>query len=76
MSGNIIDRHIGERIRVRRQLLGVRAQELAEKLDLSRQQMADCESGSRHITGRELYQLTRILDVPVSYVFRELKIDR
>ncbi len=64
-----IDVHVGSRVRLRRTLLGLSQTQLGEKLGLTFQQIQKYERGANRISASRLYQMTRILDVPVSYFF-------
>ncbi len=64
-----IDVHVGSRVRSRRTLLGLNQTQLGEKLGLSFQQIQKYERGSNRISASRLYQMSRILDVPVSFFF-------
>ncbi len=64
-----IDVHVGSRVRLRRTLLGMNQTQLGEKLGLSFQQIQKYENGANRISASRLYQMTRILDVPVSFFF-------
>ena len=64
-----VDVHVGSRVRQRRSLLGLSQTQLADLLGLTFQQVQKNERGSNRIGGSRLYQLSQILDVPVSYFF-------
>ena len=64
-----IDVHVGSRVRRRRTLLGMNQTQLGEKLGITFQQIQKYERGSNRISASRLYQMTRILDVPVSFFF-------
>jgi transcriptional regulator with XRE-family HTH domain len=64
-----IDVHVGSRARLRRTLLGMNQTQLGEKLGITFQQIQKYENGFNRISASRLYQMTRILDVPVSFFF-------
>ena len=66
---NPIDVHVGNRIRLRRTLLGMSQERLAEQIGLTFQQVQKYERGANRIGASRLYQLSRVLDVPVSFFF-------
>ena len=68
-----VDIHVGGRVGLRRTLLGMRRTHLAEALNLTYQQVQKFESGNNRIAASRLYQLSRILDVPVGYFFEGLE---
>ena len=66
---NPIDVHVGSRVRLRRTLLGLSQGKLAEALGLAFQQVQKYERGKNRIGSSRLFQLSEILDVPVSFFF-------
>ena len=71
-SPHPVDVHVGSRVRLRRTLLGMNQTQLGEALGLTFQQVQKNELGVNRIGGSRLYQLSQILDVPVSFFFDEL----
>jgi transcriptional regulator with XRE-family HTH domain len=69
---NPIDVHVGARIRLRRTLLGVSQEKLAEAIGLTFQQVQKYEKGSNRVSSSRLYDLARILEVPLSYFFEDM----
>lgn len=69
---NIIDTHVGARMRLRRTLLGVSQEQLAEALGLTFQQVQKYERGTNRISASRLFQLSRVLDVPITWFFDEM----
>ncbi len=70
-----VDIHVGGRIRLRRTLLGMSQEKLANALGLTFQQVQKYERGANRIGSSRLYQLSRILDVPVAYFFDDMAPD-
>lgn len=64
-----IDRHVGERIRERRVLLGLTQERLATRLAVSYQQLHKYESGENRLSAGRLYQIAVELNAPVAYFF-------
>lgn len=64
--------HVGGRVRLRRTLLGMSQEKLGAALSLTFQQIQKYERGSNRIGSSRLYQLSRILDVPVSFFFDDM----
>jgi transcriptional regulator with XRE-family HTH domain len=62
---NPIDVHLGRRIRQRRTLLGMTQEKLAEAIGLTFQQEQKYERGGKRVSSSRLFDLTRILDVPI-----------
>ena len=67
-----VDVHVGNRVRLRRTLLGMSQEKLGQLLGLTFQQIQKYERGSNRITSGKLFQIARALDVPVSFFFDEL----
>jgi len=68
-SPDAIDRHVGERLRLRRKTLGISQEQVAKILDIAFQQVQKYEKGSNRISAGRLYHLAGYLDVPISYFF-------
>ncbi len=64
-----VDVHVGRRARLRRTILGMSQEKLGKELGLTFQQVQKNERGTNRIGASRLYQLSDILDVPVSYFF-------
>src|SRR5947207_14067501 len=70
---NPIDIHVGSRVRLRRNLLGMSQEKLGEAIGLTFQQVQKYERGASRVGASRLYDLSRVLDVPVSYFFEEMR---
>lgn len=66
---NSMDAYVGSRLRMRRTLLGMSQEKLAESLGITFQQVQKYERGVNRVGASRLYDLSRILDVPVSFFF-------
>jgi len=66
---NPVDIHVGGRLRMRRSMLGMSQETLAESVGLTFQQVQKYERGSNRVSASRLYQFSKILDVPVAYFF-------
>lgn len=69
---NPVDIHVGSRVRLRRTLLGMSQEKLGAALGLTFQQVQKYERGTNRIGSSRLYQLGRILEVPVSFFFDDM----
>ena len=67
-----VDIHVGDRVRLRRTFVGMSQKNLANALGLTFQQIRKYERGVNRIGSSRLYQLSRILDVPVAFFFDDL----
>src|SRR6201998_3236858 len=70
---NPIDVHVGGRVRLRRTLLGMSQEKLGEAIGLTFQQVQKYERGANRIGASRLFDLSRVLDVPVSFFFDDIK---
>lgn len=66
-----IDRHVGARIRLRRNMLGISQEKLAEGLGLSFQQVQKYEKGANRVGASRLQHIAAILNTPISFFFEE-----
>ena len=67
-----VDVHVGTRVRLRRTLLGMSQEKLGEAIGLTFQQVQKYERGTNRIGASRLYELSRVLDVPVGFFFEEI----
>ncbi len=68
-----IDRHIGQRVRERRIVLGLSQTVLADGLGITFQQIQKYEKGSDRIAAGRLYGCAELLGVRPEYFFRGLE---
>jgi transcriptional regulator with XRE-family HTH domain len=66
---NPVDIHVGTRLRMRRSMLAMSQETLAESVGLTFQQVQKYERGANRVSASRLYQFSKILDVPVAYFF-------
>ncbi|PWC51714.1 transcriptional regulator [Azospirillum sp. TSA6c] len=69
---NPIDIHVGSRVRLRRTLLGMSQEKLGEAIGLTFQQVQKYERGANRIGSSRLFDLSRVLDVPISFFFDDM----
>ena len=67
-----IDVHVGSRLRLRRTLLGMSQEKLGEALGLTFQQVQKYERGVNRIGASRLFDLARVLDVPIGFFFDDM----
>lgn len=70
---NYVDRHVGTRVRMRRLLVGMSQEKMGELLGITFQQVQKYEKGSNRISASRLYQIARILGMPIQFFYDELK---
>ena len=66
---DLIDRHVGSRVRMRRMLLKMSQEKLGEALGLTFQQIQKYEKGLNRIGASRLQQISKTLNVPPSFFF-------
>jgi len=69
----VVDEYVGRRIRLRRTLLGLTQEDLANELNISYQQVQKYETGSNRVSAGRLFEICRLLEVPVGYLFEEFE---
>ena len=67
-----VDVHVGSRIRLRRTLLGMSQERLGEALGLTFQQVQKYERGANRVSASRLFDLARVLDVPISFFYDDM----
>jgi transcriptional regulator with XRE-family HTH domain len=72
LKPSAIDAHVGARIRLRRTLMGMSQERLGESLGLTFQQIQKYERGVNRVGASRLYDLARVLDVPISFFFDDM----
>src|SRR6476659_3713997 len=75
-SPDPVDRHVGARIRMRRLMLKISQTQLGDALGLSFQQLQKYEKGTNRVGASRLQHIASILQVPVSFFFEEIPINR
>jgi transcriptional regulator with XRE-family HTH domain len=65
----LIDKHVGNRIRMRRMMLGMSQEKLGDGLALTFQQVQKYEKGTNRIGASRLQHISHILQVPVAFFF-------
>ena len=68
---NPVDIHVGSRIRLRRNMMGMSQEKLGESLGITFQQIQKYEKGSNRVGASRLQAIAAILDVPVSFFFED-----
>ena len=69
---NPIDSHVGSRIKLRRTLMGMSQGRLGEALGLTFQQVQKYERGVNRVGASRLFELSRVLDVSISFFFDDM----
>ena len=67
---NLIDKHVGRRLRWRRRELNFSQEKLGEMLGLTFQQIQKYEKGVNRISAGRLFEIAKLLDTNISYFFQ------
>ncbi len=67
-----IDIHVGNRMKLRRMMMGMSQERLGEQLGLTFQQVQKYERGVNRVSASRLFDLSRILDVPISFFYDDM----
>jgi transcriptional regulator with XRE-family HTH domain len=68
-SPNPIDKHVGNRVRMRRMMLKMSQEKLGNGVGLTFQQIQKYEKGANRIGASRLQQIAQVLSVPVPFFF-------
>lgn len=72
---NPVDTHVGSRLKFRRVEMGLSQEKLGESLGLTFQQIQKYEKGSNRIGASRLFEIAKVLEVPVQFFFENLPSD-
>jgi transcriptional regulator with XRE-family HTH domain len=64
-----VDKHVGGRVRMRRLMLGLSQEKLADAIGLTFQQVQKYEKGTNRMGSSRLQQVANVLQVPVTFFF-------
>jgi transcriptional regulator with XRE-family HTH domain len=68
-GGHPVDKHVGQRLRMRRLMLDMSQTSVADALGLTFQQVQKYEKGANRIGASRLQHISQILQVPVVFFF-------
>jgi transcriptional regulator with XRE-family HTH domain len=68
-QANPIDVQVGNRVRIRRMLIGMSQERLGDLLGLTFQQVQKYEKGVNRIGAGRLFEVSRILGVPIDFFY-------
>ena len=72
-SPDPIDVHVGNRVKLRRRLLGLTRVSLSANIGVTFQQLQKYETAGNRISASSLFRFSQALDVPVSFFFDGLE---
>ncbi len=68
----IVDEHIGQRVQLRRVMMGLSQKDLAKICGVTFQQIQKYESAGNRISASRLFELSNALNTPISFFFAGL----
>lgn len=68
-GASLVDKHIGERVRLARLTAKISQAELGDKLGVSFQQVQKYEKGTNRVSAARIEQITHVLSVPMAYFY-------
>jgi transcriptional regulator with XRE-family HTH domain len=68
---NPIDIHVGSRVRLRRNMLGMSQEKLGDSLGITFQQIQKYEKGTNRVGASRLQAISSVMSVPVSFFFED-----
>jgi transcriptional regulator with XRE-family HTH domain len=66
---NPVDVFVGQKLKTRRNLIGITQENLAEAAGITFQQVQKYEKGRNRLSASRLFQFSRVLNVPIAYFF-------
>ena len=73
---NMMDAHVGSRVRLRRMMMGMSQEKLGEQMGLTFQQIQKYERGINRVSASRLWELAKVLGVTVQFFFEELTLSQ
>jgi len=67
-----VDEHIGQRLQLRRTMMGLSQKDLAKKCGVTFQQIQKYETAGNRVSAARLFELSTLLETPVSFFFTGL----
>lgn len=64
-----VDEHIGQRLQLRRTMMGMSQKDLAQKCGITFQQIQKYECAGNRISAARLFELSTLLETPMSFFF-------
>ena len=69
---NPVDVHVGNRIRLRRRILGITQEKFAGKIGITLQQVQKYEHGTNRVGASRLWDIAQVLHTSVDYFFEDM----
>lgn len=71
-AGHLINAHVGQRLRMRRTMLGLSQEAVGNGVGVASQQVQKYEKGTNVMNAIRLYEFAQFLKVPVAYFYEGL----
>ena len=68
-SPDPIDEYIGNRVRMRREMLAMSQQKLGTAIGVTHQHVQKCEAGTRRLSACQLHRIASVLKIPPAFFF-------
>ena len=68
-----IDIHVGRRLRLRRDIMKISQEHLANAVGVTFQQVQKYEQGRNRVSASRLFDIATVLEVPISYFFEGIE---
>ncbi len=72
---NPVDVYVGKRIKLRRKILKMSQQQMAQKLGLTFQQVQKYEKGFNRVGASRLWDISRVLNVSMNFFFADMDLE-
>ena len=69
---NPVDVHLGKRIRLRRTILHITQQQMADMLGLTFQQIQKYEKGQNRVSASRLWDFSVVLEAPIGFFYEDM----
>ncbi|KAF0114395.1 MAG: XRE family transcriptional regulator [Rhodospirillaceae bacterium] len=67
-----VDIYVGRRLRLRREILRLSQEQVANAIGVTFQQIQKYEQGRNRVSASRLYDICQVLNIPVTYLFQGL----
>lgn len=74
-SPDPVDIHVGRRLRLRREILKLSQEQVANAIGVTFQQIQKYEQGRNRVSSSRMFDLCQILNIPMTYLFQGLDAD-
>lgn len=72
-SPDPVDIHVGRRLRLRREILRLSQEQVANAIGVTFQQIQKYEQGRNRVSASRLFDISQVLGVPITYLFQGME---